>query len=69
MIRTHDLSVQYGNRVLCEGVSLKFTEGNCYGLIGPNGAGKSTLLKALAGEIEPVNCLSQSAPDLSLVRT
>ena len=53
MIRTQDLSVQYGERVLFENVSLKFTQGNCYGLIGPNGAGKSTLLKVLSGEIEP----------------
>lgn len=53
MIRTQDLSVQFGERVLFEGVSLKFTQGNCYGLIGPNGAGKSTLLRVLSGEIEP----------------
>ncbi len=53
MIATQGLSLQYGKRVLFEDVSLKFTQGNCYGLIGPNGAGKSTLLKILAGEIEP----------------
>jgi len=44
--------LQYGKRVLFENVSLKFTDGNCYGLIGPNGAGKSTLLKILSGDIE-----------------
>ena len=53
MIRTQDLFVQYGERVLFEDVSLKFTQGNCYGLIGPNGAGKSTLLKILSGDLEP----------------
>ena len=53
MISTQDLSVQFGERVLFEHVSLKFTQGNCYGLIGPNGAGKSTLLKILSGEVEP----------------
>jgi len=53
VISTQELSLQYGKRVLFEDVSLKFTQGNCYGLIGPNGAGKSTLLKILAGEIEP----------------
>jgi ATPase subunit of ABC transporter with duplicated ATPase domains len=53
MIGTQDLSLQYGKRVLFEGVSLKFTDGNCYGLIGPNGAGKSTFLKMLSGEVEP----------------
>ena len=53
MIRTQDLSIQYGERILFEDVSIKFTQGNCYGLIGPNGAGKSTFIKVLSGEIEP----------------
>ena len=52
MISTQNLTLQFGERVLFEDVSLKFTSGNCYGLIGPNGAGKSTLLKILAGEHE-----------------
>ena len=53
MISTHGLCLQYGERVLFDDVSLKFTEGNCYGLIGPNGAGKSTFLKILAGDVDP----------------
>ena len=53
MISIHNLTLQFGKRVLFDDVSLKFTRGNCYGLIGPNGAGKSTLLKILAGEHEP----------------
>jgi ATPase subunit of ABC transporter with duplicated ATPase domains len=53
MISTQGLCLQYGERVLFEDVSLKFTEGNCYGLIGPNGAGKSTLLKILSGDVDP----------------
>ena len=52
MISIQDLTLSFGERVLFEDVSLKFTNGNCYGLIGPNGAGKSTLLKVLAGEHE-----------------
>lgn len=53
MIATQNVSLQYGGRVLFENVSVKFTEGNCYGIIGANGAGKSTFLKILSGEIEP----------------
>ncbi len=53
MISTQGLTLQFGTQVLFEDVTLKFTQGNCYGLIGPNGAGKSTFLKILAGEIEP----------------
>lgn len=53
MIATQNVSLQYGGKVLFENVSVKFTEGNCYGIIGANGAGKSTFLKILSGEIEP----------------
>ena len=66
MIRTQDLSVQYGERVLFENVSLKFTQGNCYGLIGPNGAGKSTLLKVLSGEVPPHSGKVVISPNLRM---
>lgn len=52
MIVTQNLSLRYGKRLLFDDVSLKFTQGNCYGVIGANGAGKSTFLKILSGEIE-----------------
>ena len=38
-----------------EDVSIKFTEGNCYGMIGANGAGKSTFLRILSGQLEPTS--------------
>lgn len=53
MITVHNLSLQYGKRVLFNEVNLKFTQGNCYGVIGANGAGKSTFLKILTDEIAP----------------
>lgn len=53
MISTDGISLQYGGRKLFEDVTIKFTEGHCYGLIGANGAGKSTFVKILAGEVEP----------------
>ena len=45
MISTHNVSLRYGDRALFEDVSVKFTDGNCYGIIGANGAGNSTFLK------------------------
>ncbi|BEU03516.1 ABC-F family ATPase [Agarivorans sp. OAG1] len=36
-----------------ENVSVKFGEGNRYGLIGANGCGKSTFMKILGGDLEP----------------
>ena len=53
MLKTNDISLRYGKRVLFEDVNTKFSPGNCYGVIGANGAGKSTLLKILSGDIEP----------------
>ena len=47
MISTQNVSLRYGDRALFENVSVKFTEGNCYGIIGANGAGKSTFFKNL----------------------
>ncbi|MDY0277730.1 MAG: ATP-binding cassette domain-containing protein [Acholeplasma sp.] len=53
MISTNKLTVQVGKDILFEDVSIKFTEGNAYGIIGANGSGKSTFLKVLAKELEP----------------
>ena len=54
MLSTHNLSLQYGKRILFDEVNVQFTEGNCYGIIGANGAGKSTFLKILSDDI-PAN--------------
>ena len=53
MIATSNLTIQFGARPLFENVSVKFGNGNRYGLIGANGSGKSTFMKILGGELEP----------------
>ncbi|MFO1502849.1 MAG: ABC-F family ATPase [Steroidobacteraceae bacterium] len=53
MLSTVNLSIQFGAKPLFEQVSVKFTDGNRYGLIGANGCGKSTLMKILGGDLEP----------------
>jgi ATPase subunit of ABC transporter with duplicated ATPase domains len=45
--------MQFGDKPLFENVSVKFGDGNRYGLIGANGCGKSTLMKILGGDLEP----------------
>jgi ATPase subunit of ABC transporter with duplicated ATPase domains len=45
--------MQFGAKPLFENISVKFGEGNRYGLIGANGCGKSTFMKILAGVLEP----------------
>src|SRR5690606_35070132 len=42
-----------GAKPLFENVSVKFGDGNRYGLIGANGSGKSTFMKILGGDLEP----------------
>ena len=52
MITVNNLSLTFGMKYLFKEVSLKFTNGNCYGIIGANGSGKSTFLRCLSGEID-----------------
>ena len=60
MLSTSNLAVQFGAKPLFEKVTVKFSDGNRYGLIGANGSGKSTLMKVLGGDLE------QSAGDVML---
>lgn len=53
MLTVSNLSLQFGKRVLFDGVDIAFTKGRCYGIIGANGAGKSTFLKLLSKSQEP----------------
>lgn len=53
MISTANITMQFGAKPLFEHVSVKFGDGNRYGLIGANGAGKSTFMKILSGDLEP----------------
>jgi ATPase subunit of ABC transporter with duplicated ATPase domains len=45
--------MQFGAKPLFENISVKFGDGNRYGLIGANGCGKSTLMKILGGDLDP----------------
>ncbi|HED18228.1 MAG TPA: ABC-F family ATPase [Gammaproteobacteria bacterium] len=52
MLTTANIAIQFGARPLFENVSVKFGDGNRYGLIGANGCGKSTFMKILGGDLE-----------------
>ncbi len=52
MISTANLTIQFGPKPLFENVSVKFGEGNRYGLIGANGSGKSTFMRIIGGDLE-----------------
>ena len=47
--------MQFGAKPLFENISVKFGNGNRYGLIGANGCGKSTLMKILDSSLVPTS--------------
>jgi len=53
VLSTSNITMQFGAKPLFENISVKFGEGNRYGLIGANGCGKTTFMKILAGVLEP----------------
>ena len=63
MISTANITMQFGAKPLFENISVKFGDGNRYGLIGANGCGKSTLMKILSGDLEPTAGNVSVSPD------
>ena len=55
MISTANITMQFGAKPLFENISVKFGDGNRYGLIGANGCGKSTFMKILDGSLVPTS--------------
>ena len=55
MLATANITMQFGVKPLFENVSVKFGNGNRYGLIGANGCGKSTFMKILGDDLEPTS--------------
>jgi len=53
LISTANITMQFGAKPLFEDISVKFSDGNRYGLIGANGCGKSTFMKILDGSLTP----------------
>ncbi|GEK11229.1 ABC-F family ATPase [Pseudoalteromonas sp. McH1-7] len=53
MLSCNNITMQFGAKPLFENISVKFGDGNRYGLIGANGCGKSTFMKILSKELEP----------------
>jgi ATPase subunit of ABC transporter with duplicated ATPase domains len=52
VLSTANITMQFGPKPLFENISVKFGDGNRYGLIGANGCGKSTFMKILGGDLE-----------------
>ena len=66
MLSTANITMQFGPKPLFENISVKFGEGNRYGLIGANGCGKSTFMKILGGDLEPSSGNVMLEPNIRL---
>lgn len=53
MIKTEELTKQYGKLFAVKDLSLDLREGDLFGFIGPNGSGKTTTMKMLATLLQP----------------
>ncbi|MEO1879185.1 MAG: ABC-F family ATPase [Methylococcales bacterium] len=63
MLTTANITMQFGAKPLFEDVSVKFGNGNRYGLIGANGCGKSTFMRILGGDLEATGGNVSKGPD------
>lgn len=53
VLKTNNLTKQYGQTFAVHHVDMKIKKGEIYGFIGKNGAGKTTLMKMIAGIASP----------------
>ncbi len=53
MIRTEELTKQYGKLFAVKNLQLDLAAGDLFGFIGPNGSGKTTTMKILATLLQP----------------
>jgi ATPase subunit of ABC transporter with duplicated ATPase domains len=63
VLSTANITMQFGPKPLFEDISVKFGDGNRYGLIGANGCGKSTFMKILGGDLAPSSGTVMLDPD------
>ncbi|HLH61158.1 MAG TPA: ABC transporter ATP-binding protein [Ktedonobacteraceae bacterium] len=53
VLRTRNLSKQYGKRLAVDNLNLQVQRGEIFGFLGPNGAGKTTTIRMALGLITP----------------
>lgn len=53
LLSLHNLWVEYGDKIVLEGLTIDITAGSFVSIIGPSGAGKSSLLRVILGQEAP----------------
>jgi ABC-2 type transport system ATP-binding protein len=75
MIKTENLTKQFGDLAAVKGLTLEIPEGEVFGFLGPNGAGKTTTVRMLTSLISPttgsaqVNGYTVGKDDIEIRRT
>jgi len=55
VIRTEGLTKSFGGLVAVDGLTMRITQGEIFGLVGPDGAGKTTTMRLLTSIMEPTS--------------
>lgn len=55
ILKTENLTKQYGQKVVLDKVCMSINKGDIYGFIGKNGAGKTTFMRCVLGMTKSVN--------------
>ena len=55
ILRTEDITMQFGGVVAVDGLTMEVNRGEIVALIGPNGAGKTTAFNVITGVYAPTN--------------
>lgn len=68
-MQVRDLTIQYGNRIILEHISLDIPKGDFVFLIGASGSGKTSLVNALIGSVIPKSgeIISENGKQISLL--
>src|SRR5215467_3553957 len=53
LIQFENVTIQRGERVVLDGITLSIAQGEHIAILGPNGSGKSTLIKVISRELYP----------------
>jgi phospholipid/cholesterol/gamma-HCH transport system ATP-binding protein len=53
IVEIENLSFAYNNRLLHQGISMRFPRGNVVAIMGGSGSGKTTLLRLIGGQLRP----------------
>lgn len=61
IIRTRDLTRQFGDLTAVDHITMDILQGEIFGLVGPDGAGKTTTLRLLCGLIDPTEGYAEVA--------